>query len=212
MTTPAPAVDQVGVYFDALAQRSEAGGSAAPGTDAARYARHQSDAAAIMGDVAGAAATPVPDGVDVCDGDGGCVSFTDVVTDQAGLVSTFAIGGQPLAGRIVGSGATVEQDGISVRVTSAYESTAGELLVVVEFSSGIGVGVELFGFASVVVGAGAGGIEAMGAWGMTSVPGFGTARQLLAFPAASPGGRLLISGLRDDGVDVAFDVGIPEPD
>lgn len=211
-TATSIAVDNVSGYFEAVAQRAVASTAAAPASDAALFVQHQAAVRQLL-----PASTPVltptsvPAGVDLCDAAGACVSYSDISLDPNGLVATFSIDGQPLAGRVAGAGVPVEQDGVSVGVTSAYQTTAGDLLVVVEITSTTDVGIELFGFAAVLDGGETSGVEASGAWGATSVVGFASGRQLIAFPQSTPAGRLLVTGLRSDGVDVSFDVRIPDP-
>jgi hypothetical protein len=226
-TTAAPAtaasmaVDNVAGYFDGLSQRATVVGGAAPAGDAELFAQHQASVRDLLAaPTSTVTAMSVPTGIDLCDVDGVCVSYADIATDADGLVTTFSVDGQPLAGRVVGAGAPVEHDGVSVRVTSAYQTTNGDLHVVVEVTSRADVDIELFGFAAVLESAAVDAVdvveaveavEASGVWGTTSVAAFASGRQLIAFAHSAPSGRLLLSGLRSDGVDVAFDVDLPDP-
>jgi hypothetical protein len=218
-TTTAPVtaaslvVDNVTGYFDALAQRAASPSGAAPVSDAALFAQHQASVQGLLAESASTrSATSVPTGIDVCDPAGGCVSYSDITTDADGLVTTFSVDGQPLAGRVVGAGVPDEHDGVSVRVISAYQTTEGDLLVVLEVTSRTDVDIELFGFAAVLesLDVDVGAVEASGVWGTTSVAAFASGRQLIAFPASAPVGHVLLSGLRSDGVDVAFDIHLPD--
>jgi hypothetical protein len=216
VTTTAPAtavslaVDNVAGYFDALSERATVVG-AAPAEDAELFALHQASVRELLAEPASTlTAASVPTGIDLCDVDGACVSYADIATDADGLVTTFSVDGQPLAGRVVGAGAPIEHDGVSIRVASAYQTTNGDLLVVVEVTSRADVDFELFGFAAVLESAAVGAVEASGVWGTTSVAALASGRQLIAFPHSAPSGRLLLSGLRSDGVDVAFEVDLPE--
>lgn len=213
---PAPStvpVDTTRAYFDSLAAGAIDVTAAAPaGSDADVFAVHQQAARAILGQTSERRVNATAAGFDVCDGPA-CTSYTAVVNDPAtSLVVTFSIDGVALAGRVSGEGPIADRDGIVVHVVSAYRSSGDELFVVLEVTDDATATVELFDFAAVYEPTGlGGGFEATGAWGVTTVEPGETVRQLVRFPGADPGGRLRLTGLRSDGLDVAFDLVVPAP-
>lgn len=227
-TTVAPVVAAVGVpltesYFASLARLPEvepgAPPAAVPGSDAAIFAHHQAAARRLLGLVTPRTAEAALDGFLVCEVDGGCSTYSGVVTEPAsGRLTSFSVDGSPLTGRIAGSGPAADRDGIVVRVTSAYVSVGGDLFVVLDVANTSAFGVELFGFAAVLQPTGSNGptagasTEAAGAWGAATIDADSTGEMMLVFSASSLGGQFQLSGLRDDGLDLAFDVVVPTPD
>lgn len=224
-TTIAPVVAVVGVpltetYFSSLAQLPEiepgAPVAAVPGSDASIFAHHQAAARRLLGLATPRTTEAALDGFVVCEADGGCSTYSGVVTEPAsGRLTSFSVDGLPLTGRIAGSGPAADRDGIVVRVTSAYVSVGGDLFVVLDVANTSEFGVELFGFAAVLQPTGSSGptasTEAAGAWGAATIDADSTGEMLLVFPASSLGGQFQLSGLRDDGLDLAFDVVVPAP-
>lgn len=229
VTTPAPAPDATALqqtpeltsaYFDAVAS----GGSvtetlAVPGGNADLYATFRRDAARLLGeDVAAVTVTSTPNGVEMCGST--CSSYSSLVVEPAtGRIDTFAIDGLALDGRVVGDGLRADDDGIVGRITSAFRNQAGDVLTVVEVDNTTDAEAELFGFAAVYQPAGDDrSREATGWWGPPTVAAGTTGQVLVAFAAPQGagrpgrplgGGRVSLSGLRGDGVDIALDLAIP---
>lgn len=226
---PVPLTDQ---YFAVLAGRQPVDAQvvsqvAAPGSAAAFYLDHQLAARAVIGDQTPAelasdgddgAATSDPATsagvVRICEtGEStspGCVSYDAVVVEPGtGRVTSFSIDGEQLTGRVVGGGLAVEVESVVARARSAYRSNAGDLTVVLEITNDSDVDVDIFAFASVYQPPGVGGgLEAAGVFGSPEIGAGTTADLVVVFPDAELGGRLQLSGLRADGLDIATDVDV----
>lgn len=226
-TTAAPVLEVSAVpltesYFSSLAQLPDidpgAPVGAVPGSDAAIFAQHQASARNLLGLVSARSTEPALDGFLVCEVDGRCSTYSGVVTEpSSGRLTSFSVDGSPLTGRIAGSGPAADRDGIVVRVDSAYVTVTGDLFVVLDVANTSEFAVELFGFAAVLQPTGSSGqsagatTEAAGAWGVAKIDADSTGELLLVFPSSSLDGVVKLSGLRDDGLDVAFEVVVPAP-
>jgi hypothetical protein len=217
-TTVTLAPDLAAAYFDGLVAIEAAVGvvaptGAVPNSDAARYAEYQVAVRDLLDLAPARSVVEAASGFQLCGPDGTCATFDDVVTDPGtGRVASFSIDGVGLAGRIVGDGPTADRDGIFAHVTTAYVANSSDVFVVIDIDNTTDVAVELFGFAAVLepVAVGAG-LEATGAWGDQRVAPGASARHLLRFPPADLGGRLRLSGLRSDGLDLSFELSVPSP-
>ncbi len=217
-TTVTLAPDLTAAYFDGLAAiGSLAGtspeGAAMPGSDAIRYAGHQAVVRGLLGATGPRSVVQGPSGVELCDAERACVTFTDVVTEPAsGRVVSFAIDGVPLAGRITGEGPVDDRDGVSARVGSAYRTIDGDLFLVIEIDNRAEVAVEVFGFTAVLEPDRVGdSVETTGTWGRATVEPGATSELLVLFPRSELGGRVRLSGLRADGLDLSLVVQVPTP-
>ena len=218
-TTVTVAPDLTAVYFDGLAAIGSAAGippdgAAVPGSDAIRYAEHQAVVRDLLGAAGLGSVVQGPAGVEACDAERVCVTFTDVVTEPAsGRVVSFTIDGVPLAGRITGEGPVDDRDGVSARVSSAYRTIDGDLFTVIEIDNRAEVAAEVFGFAAVLEPDQVGdSVETTGTWGRATVEPGASSRLLVLFAGSELGGRVRLSGLRADGLDLSFDVQVPTPD
>ena len=212
----APVESQADAYFDALAANiagQAATASATPGSEAALYAEHQAAARTLLGVTATRTIFAGGPGFEICDLDAACVTYSAVVSDPvSGLVTGFSIDDLPVTGRIVGGGLVADRDGVVARVTSAYRTNGGDVLVMLEVDNTTDVPVEMFGFAAVLEAeAGGDSIEATGAWGNQQLPAGADGELLLEFPAAQLGGRVHLSGLRSDGLDLSLDLRLSTP-
>jgi hypothetical protein len=206
--------DLSGEYFAAVASGGDDRISAVAeaSSSAATYLSYLDAANVLLGRTAAGSMTASGSGFTVCRGSA-CTSYDHVVTDEtSGRVVSFSVDGRPLAGRISGEGFDADVDDVHARSKAAYLSNEGQLLVLVELSNSSAVSVEVFGFAAVFqADAATGGAEAAGAWGAMTVEPGAVQPILLAFPGTGPAGRLSFAGVREDGVDVSFDVAVPAP-
>lgn len=212
----APVASRADAYFGALASNAADGaatGSATPGSEAELYAGHQAAARGLLGAASPRTLAVAGQGFEICDDGAPCVAYSAVVTDPAtGSVTGFSIDAVPLTGRIVGTGLVADRDGVVARVVSAYRSNGGDVSVLLEVDNTTDVGLELFGFAAVLEpGLSGAGIETTGAWGSGSVEAGATTDLLLLFPSTEIGGRLRLSGLRSDGLDIELEMRVPTP-
>lgn len=209
-----PVESRAGAYFEALAANDPtvpAAGSATPGSQAALYAEHQAATRELLGLDSPRSVVVGNRGFEICDADAACVTYGAVVTDPvSGLVNGFSIDGVPLAGRIVGGGLVADRDGVVARIASAYQTTGGDTFVVVEIDNTTDVALELFGFAAVLESRPTG-VETTGAWGASTFGPGASGDLLMLFPSTEIGGRVRLSGLRSDGLDIALDVRLPTP-
>lgn len=217
-TTVTVAPDLTAAYFDGLAAIGGTGMTppevaALPASDAALYFEYQTIARGLLGVTGTRSVVEYADGVQLCEAADECATFSDVVTDPgSGRVSDFSIDGVALAGRIVGDGALADRDGMVAHVVSAYVANSSDVFVVIGIDNTTDVALEVFAFAAVLEPTAAGlGVEATGAWGGERIEAGATARQLVRFPSADLGGRVRLSGLRSDGLDVTFDLSVPTP-
>jgi hypothetical protein len=206
------AASLAGPLFSALAGRGptaavDAVAFTLPGSPAALFVDHRLAAADLVGE---RPAVLIPDGADfrVCATSESCVTFGEIVVEPAtGRVSSFAVDGSPLGGRVVGAGLAADVDGVIARARSAYVTSADELTVVVEVSNTTDVDVEVFAFAAAYQPESSGGaVEATGWWGEPVVPAGSTGLLLLAFPDVLPGGLVRLTAWRGDAIDVALDL------
>ena len=209
-STAAPDTDAVGAYFDAFATDADPS-IAAAGTSAALYAEHQSVARALIGDVAARSVSGDGQQFVACTTSGDCAAYTDIRVDPAsGLPSSFSVDGSPIEGRVGPGGSVVAVDDVRARGATSLVAANGQLTVVVEVENASGVDVRLFPFAAVYQhGSGFAARDAVGAWGDDIVPTGTTGRFLVAFDGEQPGGRLRFTALREDGVDIEFDLEVP---
>ena len=188
---------------------------AVPGSPAERYFAHQAAARRLIGAAAAATVTPNTQNagaLDICEPDGSCVSVGGLDTaPDTGLLRTFQIDGVPIDARVTGAGATATTDGLSLRVLSAARSAGGGLTVVVEASNSTTTAVQWFGFAATYADDTGAVVECAGVWGTVDLVGGATVSFLLAFPEAALPGVISLTGLREDGVDVAATVDVPSP-
>jgi len=94
---------------------------------------------------------------------------------------------------------------------SAARSAGGGLTVVVEASNSTTTAVQWFGFAATYADDTGAVVECAGVWGTVDLVGGATVSFLLAFPEAALPGVISLTGLREDGVDVAATVDVPSP-
>jgi hypothetical protein len=228
-----PAVPLTEAYFGALGQLltadsavSAVSAAALPDSEAALFADHQATVRRLLElvsprtvssvTVPPGTPTAVEGGFELCEVDGACVVYDAVVTDPtSGQVVSFSIDGSPLTGRIAGAGPESARDGIVTHVSSASVSIAGEVLVVLESDNITDTPVELFGFAAVLQpiddagNATGASVEATGTWGVATVEPGTIGELMVTFPGSVLGGRLRLSGLRGDGLDVSLDIEVP---
>lgn len=194
-------------YVAAFADPDASGASVAIG-DALHYLDHRRLSAQVLG--VPIAVLPGETSHQICT-DGRCALLDGVTVDPAtGRVAAFSVEGQPIVGRIAGSGLIADADGIVAQTRTSYVTTGGRLAVTVEVSNTTEVDVELFGFAAVLRPAdGSSGVEAAGSWGDGVAPAGANTLLLLVFDVDRLGGRIGLRGLRSDGIDVALDVDVP---
>lgn len=204
---PSP-VSVARAYASAIADPAVPGAEVAVG-DALQYLDHRRLSAEILGTPI--AVLPGETEHQICT-DGGCASITAVAVDPGtGRVATLDVDGQPIAGRIAGSGLIADDGGIVAQTRTAYVTNGGRLAVTVEVSNTTEVDLELFDFAAVLRPADASaGVEAAGGWGEVMVPAGGETILLLVFDVDRLGGRIGLRGLLADGLDVALDIDVPE--
>jgi hypothetical protein len=129
----------------------------------------------------------------------------------SGLVRSFAVGGDPIDGRVVGPGPVAEADGVLVRVRSAARATDGSLTVVLATDNQSPMDVEWFGFAATYAVPDGDVVEASGAWGPATVAAGTSGELLVGFPSGDLGGVVRVTGLRDDGIDLSVEATVPSP-
>lgn len=202
-----PAPDRTVAYVQALADPTVDAASLATG-DAAHYLEHRRTTAAVLG----VQLVAFPGSTDhrICTAND-CATLSDVVTDPAtGRVQTFSVDDVPLAGRITGSGLVADDDGIVAQVRTAYVTNAGQLVVTAESSNTTDTDVELFGFAAVLRPAdGTSGLEASGSFGDATVATGAGGVLVLVFDTDQLGGRIGLTGIRRDGLDVSLALDVP---
>jgi hypothetical protein len=204
-------------YFTALSTQDQgsAAASSEPGSDAALFAQHQLDARRLAGDSEQGLVTKSTPGqaYEVCRQGGSCVQYDQLVIDPAtGLLRSFSTSGSPLTGRVVGAGATASANGLDIREISAYRSTSDQVTVIIEITNASDATLRVFGFTAVYLpDGGTSAIGVDGAWGDDSIAPGASGRLLLSFPGASLGGRISLSGLRSDDLDVTLDAELPAP-
>ena len=212
-TLPAPP-DVTEQYFTELSSSGgDPGVAAVLLADADRYAEHLRLSRELVGDTPTAATVTATDGtVEVCEGTD-CVVYDQIITDPtSGRLVTFSIDGEPLAGRLSGTGLPTDDDGVIGRTITAYRSNAGQVLVVVEVSNTTDVAIEVFGFAAVLrPAAAASGSEAVSVWGQPEIPAGAVGNLLMVFDSDGVEGRLQLNGLRSDGIEFELDMSIPTP-
>lgn len=197
-------VDTARAFVDAFADPTIAPSSVATG-DAAAYLEHRRLAAQVLGSEL--VALPSESSHQLCT-DGGCAVLDEIVTDPAtGRVISLSVDGQRVGGRISGSGLIADDSGVVAQTRTAYVTNAEKLTVVVEVSNTTEIDVELFAFAAVFQPADGGdGVEAVGSWGDARVASGADTLLLFVFDSDSPGGRIGLRGLRDDGLDIVLDI------
>lgn len=202
-----PAADSTAAYVLALADGTSDAASLATG-DAAHYLEHRRTTA----DVLDLQLVALPGTTDhrICT-DESCAVISQVVTDPAtGRVETFTVDGVALAGRISGSGLVADDDGVVAQVRTAYVTNAGQLVVTAELTNTTATEVELFGFAGVLrPDDGSSGVEASAAFGEPVVEPGASGVLVLVFDTDLLGGRIGLSGIRGDGLDVSLTIDVP---
>lgn len=202
-------------YFSALAERDSASAvaNASVDSDAAIFAAHQSSARTLSGDngVHMFSPTNVAGSYNVCSAEQSCVTYDRVqVEANTGLINSFSIDGVALAGRISGRGSAASLDQLDVTVVSTYQANSGGVTIIIEVANNSATNVQVFGFASVYRPDSANrAIEASGAWGDGAIASAASRRMLVAFPSGGVGGRVILSALRGDGLDLSIDVVVP---
>lgn len=230
-TTPAPpvtttvpttaAIETVDALdlADALAARDPVVAGAmiertVPGSAANAYLAHQAAARSLLPPTApiAARATAVAGSAELCETDGACVPIDELVLDPAsGRLASFSVGGRPIDGRVVGAGTEATADGASVTALSSAVGIDGTLTVVVESRNTGSSTIEWFGFAAGYTSGSGAAVDAAGAWGPATVDPDSIEVMLLAFPDADLPGRITMTGLRDDDVDITVVVDVPSP-
>ncbi len=124
-----------------------------PGSPAAAYAVHQRAALDVSGPVPVGRVEPRPGtALAVCDTialGATCRTFDDFVVDEAGLLASFTIDGEPVADTVLAGGLADVQDTLTVRLVSAATTSDDRLVAIFEaINNGPDV-VWLNGFAAV---------------------------------------------------------------
>lgn len=201
---------------DALASRNpaEIGGVRAlvePGSPADRYLAHQAAARSLLPDAERARVRVGADTAQVCEA-GSCITIADLVTDPAtGLLSSFSVDGVPIDARVAGPGLTATVDGLAVTALSTVESVDGVVTALIETRNDSASDVEWFGFAATYATSGGARMEAAGTWGPAVVGANTIELMLISFPDSGLPGRIAVTGLRDDDIDVSVTVEVPAP-
>lgn len=134
------------------------------------------------------------------------VRYGDPVFDDDGLVRSFSINGDSLDGLIREAGPVVVVEGVQGRIASVYRTAAGRVSALIDVTAA-DEGLTVFGFAAVhrarAIDAGSSGLtEAIGAWGVDSVPAGASTRILVVFGDGALDGEVLITVVTDAGVDL----------
>ncbi len=204
-------------YFAALASRDPEQTtvmltSSSPGSTANDYARHQVAARRILGaDEPGFVEADDVSAI-VCAGppepeqDVVCSTYEDFAFDPEGRLTGFTVGGEGLASRLSVDGPPTVVDRITVQHASAYRSPATEtLFVVLDVINESANDFELFAFAATYRPAeDEPVVEALGAWGETTLAAGASGQVLVRFADAELGGVVNVSGWSDVSVGVTF--------
>ena len=125
---------------DAARLRSEWVPSTAPGSLARLYSEHHTTFRQALEE--SGVAPPREDtlettdeGVDICTGDSLCRTYTDPV-EQDGLLTSFTVNGEPLAGHVVQPGARASAGEVTVELVSGYETSRRALFLCVRAANG----------------------------------------------------------------------------
>lgn len=182
-----------------------------PGSAADRYLAHQAAARSLLPEADPATVRLGAATAEVCEA-GRCIAIDELVTAPAtGLLTSFAVDGASIDGRVAGPGTTATVDGLSVTALSTVQSVDGVVTALVETRNSSAADVEWFGFAATYSTSGQTSVEASGSWGPATVASNTIELMLISFPDAELPGRITLTGLRDDDIDVTVAIEIPSP-
>lgn len=134
------------------------------------------------------------------------VVYSDPVFDDAGLVRSFSVNGVSIDSLVREAGPVSVVEGVQGRIASAYRTASGRVSVLFDVTAG-DEELRVFGFASVhrarTISDGSSGLtEAIGAWGVDSVPAGASTRMLVVFDDGALDGEVLVTVLTESGVDL----------
>lgn len=134
------------------------------------------------------------------------VVYSDPVFDDAGLVRSFSINGVSIDALVREAGPVSVVEGVQGRIASVYRTASGRVSVLFDVTAG-DEALSVFGFAAVhrartITDGSSGLTEALGAWGVDSVPAGASTRMLVVFADGALDGEVLVTVLTESGVDL----------
>ena len=138
-------------------------------------------------------------------GEPNCVTYSDPVFDEDGLLRSFSIDGVAVENRVIGPGPVAVVESVQARVVSGYAAPNGVTTIRIAVTAAEHP-MTIFGFATVhrPLAAGSPAIETRGAWGGLAVDAGASTEFLVAFDDTTLDGDLAFTAVTADGVDVNF--------
>ena len=138
-------------------------------------------------------------------GEPNCVTYSDPVFDEDGLLRSFSIDGVAVENRVIGPGPVAVVESVQARVVSGYAAPNGVTTIRIAVTAAEHP-MTIFGFATVhrPLAAGSPAIETRGAWGDLAVEAGASTEFLVAFDDTTLDGDLAFTAVTVDGVDVNF--------